>query len=296
MPKSAASPDDRVARVRSWFRANGRVLPWRDQSDFAWGVLVSEVMLQQTPVARVLPAWDEWMRRWPTPQALAEADQADVVRAWGRLGYPGRARRLRECAVVIVRDYDGRIPADEELLRTLPGIGPYTAAAVAAFAFGRRTVVLDTNVRRVIARAWDGLASPRAHITVAEREAAAALVPADEAASVEWNIAAMELGALVCRARAPRCDECPIADACAWLAAGRPEGEGGRPRQEWHGSDRQVRGRVMALLRASPDPVNVAGHASLQDVEPGQLDRCVDALVADGLVRVASAARGTYAL
>ena len=286
-----------VARVIAWFDAFGRTLPWREASDHAWGVLVSEVMLQQTPVARVIPAWREWMARWPTPAALADAEPAEVVRAWGRLGYPIRARRLRECAAAIVRDHGGVVPADEALLRALPGLGEYTAAAVASFSFGARTTVLDTNVRRVVARAWGGVAQPAGHLTRAERDAASALVPRDPAASVRWNIGAMELGALVCLSRAPRCDDCPIRDRCVWFAAGKP-GLGcmtGR-RQAWVGSDRQVRGRVMAILREAVRPVNLTGHADVADVEPGQLDRCLDSLVADGLARVVSAERGTYSL
>lgn len=297
-PSLRGAGDAEVVRaVIEWFAREGRVLPWREASAYAWGVLVSEVMLQQTPVSRVLPVWRDWMQRWPTPGALAAARQEDVVRAWGRLGYPMRARRLWQCAGMIVRDHGGIVPSDEATLRGLPGLGDYTAAAVAAFGFGTRTVVLDTNVRRVIARVWEGVALPPGHITRAERERAAALVPEDPAESVRWNVGAMELGALVCRSRAPLCDKCPISSACAWLKAGRPEAAARRAaNQPWHGSDREVRGRVMALLRGSEAPVNVTGHASLEDVEPGQLDRCLTALVADGLARVVSEERGSYSL
>lgn len=297
-PSSSVVDDAAVVRaVIEWFRREARVLPWREVSAYAWGVLVSEVMLQQTPVSRVLPLWREWMKRWPSPEALAAARQEDVVRAWGRLGYPLRARRLWLCAGAIVRDHDGVVPSDEATLRSLPGLGDYTAAAVAAFGFGVRTVVLDTNVRRVVARVWGGMPLPPGHLTRLERERAAALVPKDPAESVEWNIGAMELGALVCRSRGPRCEECPISDVCAWFKAGRPEASARRASsQPWHGSDRQVRGRVMALLRGSDAPVNVTGHASLLDVPPGQLDRCLAALVADGLARIVSEERGTYAL
>ncbi len=297
-PSRVSSADrEAVLRVVRWFDEHGRMLPWREASDHAWGVLVSEVMLQQTPVARVLPVWREWMRTWPTPAALAGAEPAEFIRAWGRLGYPRRALRLRECAEAIVRDHGGRVPSDEVALRALPGVGDYTAAAVASFAFGVRTVVLDTNVRRVVSRAWGGEARPPGHTTKAERDRARSLVPNDPAESVRWNIGAMELGALVCLSRAPRCGECPLEDRCAWRAAGRPGlGASTGRRQPWPGSNRQVRGRIMAVLRGSRESVNVSGHASLTDVEPGQLDRCLDALVADGLVRVASAERGTYRL
>jgi A/G-specific adenine glycosylase len=286
-----------VEAILEWFGREGRSLPWREPGVSAWGVLVSEVMLQQTPVSRVLPAWNSWMERWPTPDALAAAPPSDAVRAWGRLGYPRRAQRLWECAGEIERRFGGRVPSDEATLRELPGIGEYTAAAVAAFAFGRRTLVLDTNVRRVLARFVSGIAAPAPHLTNAERTVAAAMVPEDPATSATWNVAAMELGALVCTSRSPRCEECPVADACRWLAAGRPEAEApNRIAPAWKGSDRQVRGRILALLRAASAPVNVTGSSSLRDVEPGQLDRCLEGLVADGLARLASAERGTYEL
>ncbi|MBN2177415.1 MAG: A/G-specific adenine glycosylase [Demequinaceae bacterium] len=300
MPPASEVPNrdtDTVRRVVRWFEGNGRTLPWREAADHAWGVLVSEVMLQQTPVARVLPLWREWMARWPSPEALAGASPAEAVRAWGRLGYPRRALRLRECAAAIVRDHQGQVPCEESVLRALPGLGDYTAAAVVSFAFGTRTAVLDTNVRRVIARVWGGEALPPGHTTRAERVRALALVPDDPKESVRWNIGAMELGALVCLSRNPRCDECPIQDRCAWLDAGRP-GLGVRttPRQPWHGSDRQVRGRILALLREASAPINLTEHASLENVDPGQLDRCLESLVADGLARLVSAEQGTFGL
>src|SRR5690606_4623139 len=145
---------------------------------------------------------------------------------------------------------------DEELLLALPGVGKYTAAAVRAFAFGRRAVVVDTNVRRVLARALTGTALPPPHPTAAERRLARAVVPDDDDAA-RWAAASMELGALVCTARSPKCAECPVAHLCAWRAAGYPADEhaGRRRTQEWHGTDRQVRGRIMALLRDAVGPV-----------------------------------------
>jgi A/G-specific adenine glycosylase len=274
-----------VEPVLRWFAAAGRDLPWRDGRASAWGVLVSEVMLQQTPVVRVEPVWREWMDRWPTPGALALATQADAVRAWGRLGYPRRAQRLWQCAVVLSERYGGEVPRQQAALLALPGVGEYTAAAIGAFAFGDRTVVLDTNVRRVIGRALGGEALSSAHLTAAERARAADLVPGDATAAVAWNVASMELGALVCTARSPRCDECPIASACAWLGAGKPGLEQApRRTQAWNGTDRQVRGRIMAILRGASRPVVVEGRVELADVEPGQIDRCVESLLADGLV------------
>ena len=299
MPR-ATPPDTTGAPVRAilgWFAREGRSLPWREPGASPWGVLVSEVMLQQTPVSRVLPVWTEWMERWPTPGALGSATQADAVRAWGRLGYPRRAQRLWECATVIRERFGGRVPSDEAALRELPGVGEYTAAATAAFAFGRRTVVLDTNVRRVLARVVSGVALPAPHLTAAERALASEVVPLDPATSATWNVAAMELGALVCTSRAPRCDACPASGWCRWLERGRPAATAPRrAAQSWAGSDRQVRGRVLALLRAASAPLNIAGSAALEDVEPGQLDRCLEGLVGDGLVRFASRERGTYEL
>jgi A/G-specific adenine glycosylase len=296
MPR-APSPRPPVDAVVAWFGREGRSLPWRDAGVSPWGVLVSEVMLQQTPVSRVLPAWNAWMERWPTPVALAAARPADAVRAWGRLGYPRRAQRLWECAGEIERRFGGRVPSDEATLRSLPGIGEYTAAAVSAFAFGHRTVVLDTNVRRVLARVVSGIEAPAPHLTNAERAVAAAVVPEDPAASATWNVAAMELGALVCTSRLPRCGECPAADSCRWLAAGRPAAEASRrATPSWKGSDRQVRGRILSLLRSASAPVNVTGNASLHEVDPGQLDRCLEGLVADGLAHLASTERGAYEL
>ncbi len=289
--------DPRVASVIDWFAREARDLPWRRDDCSAWGVLVSEVMLQQTPVVRVEPVWREWMERWPTPADLARASQADAVRAWGRLGYPRRAKRLWECAVVLVERHGGDVPRAEDDLLALPGIGAYTAAAIRAFAYGERDVVLDTNVRRVIGRAWRSQPLPPTHLTRSEREHAETLVPADAVASVAWNAGAMELGALVCTARSPRCADCVIASECAWLAAGSPGLEAApRRTQAWHGTDRQVRGRIMALLRASHAALNLTGQASLEDIEPGQLDACLASLVSDGLVRVADEERGLYSL
>lgn len=273
------------AAVGRWFRRTARDLPWRAEDRTAWGVLVSEVMLQQTPVVRVEPVWREWMGRWPAPADLAAAPTADVLRAWGRLGYPRRALRLQDCARAVVERHGGEVPTGEDALRALPGVGEYTAAAVTAFAHGRRAVVVDTNVRRVLARAVEGVALPAPSYTAAERRLAHATAPADDDAATLWAAASMELGALVCTARAPRCGACPVADLCAWRRAGRPvDAHAGRRRtQAWAGTDRQVRGRVMGLLREAPGPV-------LRDVVAGswpdaaQLDRCVASLVEDGLV------------
>ena len=275
-----------VERVLAWYDEHARDLPWRRADRTPWGVLVSEVMLQQTPVARVEPAWRAWMARWPDPAALAAASPADVLRAWDRLGYPRRALRLQECARQVVERHGGRVPDDEPALRALPGVGTYTAAAVRAFAFGHRAVVLDTNVRRVLARALSGSALPAPSQTAGEVALAESVTPDDEATAARWSVAVMELGALVCTARAPRCDLCPLQDRCAWLAAGRPADEHAHRRrtQPWAGTDRQVRGLVMALLRGSAGSVSAAAVAAAWP-DDEQQDRCVAGLVADGLVR-----------
>ena len=247
-------------------------------------MLVSEIMAQQTPVARVAPVWQEWMARWPTPADLAAESPGEVVRAWGRLGYPRRALRLREAAVVVTERHGGVVPDDEGALRALPGIGAYTAAAVMAFAFGRRTTVVDTNVRRVLARVVEGREHAAPALTAAESALAASLVPAAEPASATWNVAVMELGALVCRARGPRCGDCPVEDLCAWVAAGRPAHDGPPRRgQAWHGTDRQVRGAVLQALRDARGPVS---RSVLDDAgeDPAQVDRCIASLVEDGLL------------
>jgi A/G-specific adenine glycosylase len=267
--------------VTSWYAACARDLPWRRPGAGAWPILVSEFMLQQTPVSRVLPAWHEWVRRWPMPAALASEPAGEAVRAWGRLGYPRRALRLHATAIALVARHDGVVPSAYDDLRALPGVGDYTAAAVAAFAFGVAVPVLDTNVRRVYRRAFDGVDEMSASPTVAERAAAAALLPARGAAA--YSVAVMELGALVCTARAPACADCPVAGSCAWLARGRPAAGMRRRAQRYDGTDRQARGRLLAVLRARPEPVPL-GELDLAWDDPAQRARALDGLVADGLV------------
>lgn len=273
-----------AAPVIAWFATNGRDLPWRHPEFTPWGALVSEFMLQQTPVNRVLPKLDEWLRRWPTPADLAAASPGDAVRAWDRLGYPRRALNLHATAVAIVERHGGVVPADVNELLALPGIGDYTARAISVFAFGQRHPVVDINIRRVIARAVHGVAQPAA---AAKRDLAdmEALLPEDDADAALTNAGIMELGALVCVARTPRCEACPIAAECRWRALGYPELEGpAAPRQKkYEGSDRQVRGIVLAELRASDVPVTREELAfAWADVE--QLDRCIAGLILDGLV------------
>jgi A/G-specific adenine glycosylase len=266
-----------------WYAASARDLPWRQAGTSAWAVLVSEIMLQQTPVARVLPAHAAWMTRWPTPAALAAATPADAVRQWDRLGYPRRAIRLHAIARALVDQHGGEVPSSAEVLITLPGIGPYTAAAVASFAFRQRHAVLDTNVRRVLARLVTGMALPPAATSAAERRLADSLLPADGSRAARWSVAVMELGALVCTAARPSCASCPVAGQCAWRQAGSPPAPLRRPAPGYAGSDRQCRGRLLAVLRSAAGPVPAAELVSAWH-DSGQQARALAALVTDGLV------------
>jgi A/G-specific adenine glycosylase len=270
--------------ILGWYDAHARDLPWRATSATPWGVLVSEFMLQQTPVSRVLPVWLAWLERWPTPAALAAEAPGEAVRAWGRLGYPRRALRLHAAATALEERHDGEVPVDLDALRALPGVGDYTASAVASFAFGRRHVVLDTNVRRVLARAVHGVEFPATAVNRAERDLAATLLPDEDPVAATWSVAVMELGALVCTATNPRCSACPISDGCAWLATGKPA-HAGPPRkaQTYAGTDRQCRGRLLAVLR---DTDGTVPKSRLDTVwsDDIQRDRALASLIQDGLV------------
>jgi len=270
--------------VNDWFEANQRDLPWRADNFGAWGILVSEIMLQQTPVARVIPRLDQWLARWPTPADLAASPPGEAVRAWERRGYPRRALNLHAAAVAITEMHAGVVPRDVAALLALPGIGDYTARAVAAFAYGDRHPVVDTNVRRVIARAIDGNALAGPPSTRRDLAAMEAVLPDDRSAARVFNAAIMELGALVCTARAPRCDACPIAQQCVWRAAGYPHYDGPRAaiQKKFEGSDRQVRGLIMAELRASDIPV-IAAEIDTLWPDAAQLARALAGLLDDGL-------------
>ena len=272
-----------IEAICAWFDANGRDLPWRRPGTSAWGVLVSEVMSQQTPMSRVIGPWHEWMNRWPTPDDLAEEDSGEAVAAWGRLGYPRRALRLHSCAVTIATEHDGVVPNSYDELVALPGIGDYTASAVVSFAFGGRATVLDTNVRRLIARAESGIANCPTSVTRAERVVADALVPDEDARAAKWAVASMELGALVCTARSPQCEVCPIRDGCRWVIDGRPDNAPARRGQPWKGTDRQCRGVIMDVVRNSPHGVKVQMALSAWP-QPDQASRCLESLLDDGLV------------
>jgi A/G-specific adenine glycosylase len=269
--------------ITRWYAESARELPWRAPERSPWGVLVSEVMLQQTPVSRVLPAWHDWMTRWPTPTALAAATPGDAVRAWGRLGYPRRALRLHACAIAIRDDHAGEVPSGHDELRALPGVGDYTAAAVAAFAYGAAVPVLDTNVRRVYARLFEATAdATTASPTVVERRNATARLPMPDPAT--YSVAVMELGALVCTARTPRCERCPVAGECRWLAAGRLAADGVRRPQGYEGTDRQARGRLLAVLRDASGPVPQQAFEAVWPDEQ-QRRRALHGLITDGLVQ-----------
>ena len=288
MPACSTPRSLLTSELLIWYRANARNLPWRrpqfHEQYGAWGTLVSEFMLQQTPVTRVIPHLEAWLNRWPTPTSMSRATPAEVVQQWANLGYPRRALWLHRTAIEIAARHGGEVPRDVDALLALSGIGDYTARAVAAFAFGDRHPVVDTNTRRVLARALDGRSQPGA---AARRDLAAmaALLPEEDAESAVFNAAMMELGAVVCTARAPRCERCPVVDACAWVAAGRPDtGDERRRQARYEGSDRQARGAVLKVLRDA-DRAELPADAVIPDwSDARQRDRAIDSLVADGLV------------
>lgn len=273
----------RAEAVLQWWEGQRRELPWRETRD-PWAVLVCEVMAQQTQVARVAKRWGPFLERFPTPAACAAASVAEVLEEWSGLGYNRRALALHRCAASVVDRHDGRLPASLPELLALPGIGPYTARAVLAFAFELDAAVVDTNTARVLAR-WRG---HRLTAREVQADADAALAPGRGWA---WNQAMLDLGSMVCRRRVPACDVCPVRSDCAWHAAGRPfpdpaDGSagvsGGQSRFE--GSDRQGRGRLVEALRshevASGELAEVMGWPG----DPGRADGVAATLLVDGLV------------
>ena len=266
--------------IISWFKKNKRDLPWRKTD--TWGVLVSEFMLQQTPVNRVLPVYTEWMKRWPTAAQLAKATPAEVITAWGRLGYPRRALRLHECAKVITHEYKGEIPRDGSELRKLPGVGEYTAAAMVAFAFGGRSLVLDINIRRLFARIFDGVETPKLSATKEEKSRYEDLIPKKDPHM--WAAATMELGALICTAQSPKCGICPVVNDCTWRSLDYPKSDVVKRTQTWHGTDRQCRGTIVQALREN-ETLTKAEIAQLWDV-PSQLEKALITLLDDGLIEL----------
>ncbi|GAC1406936.1 MAG: A/G-specific adenine glycosylase MutY [Mycobacterium sp.] len=283
---------DIVPQLLDWYDREQRDLPWRRPDVTPWQILVSEFMLQQTPVSRVEPVWPAWVARWPTPAATAAARAADVLRAWGKLGYPRRAKRLHECATVIAERFDDAVPSDVETLLTLPGVGAYTARAVACFAYRQRVPVVDTNVRRVVARVVHGKADAATSSSPRDLDHVAALLPNDTDAP-RFSVALMELGATVCTARAPRCGLCPLS-SCAWRSRGFPAGTAVRRVQRYAGTDRQVRGRLLDVLRGNDSPVTRGQLDVAWLKDTAQRDRALDSLLVDGLVE--QTADGRFAL
>lgn len=276
-----------------WFGKTARPLPWRESGVTPWQILVSEIMLQQTPAIRVAPQWLSWIARWPDAKSLANASPADAIRQWDRLGYPNRALRLRQTAQRIVEEHGGQLPRDEAELRKLPGIGEYTAAAILAFAYEQRSVVLDTNVRRVITRVWHGRERQPATLGSEERTFAEGLVPSTAKAAARWSAAVMEFGAVICTAKKPQCSHCIIKNECAWRLAGFPASEIHTRKQQFHGTDRQVRGIIMQALKTATKSLAMS-DLELVWQDSQQVHRALDSLVSDELVEVTK--NGRYRL
>jgi A/G-specific adenine glycosylase len=272
--------------LRAWYAPRRRAYPWRGSHD-PYAVWVSEVMLQQTQASRVAPAYRSFLRRFPTVRELAAAARRDVVHEWGGLGYNRRAVRLSEAARAIVRDHGGRMPRDRATLRELPGVGPYTAAAVASLGFGQPVAVVDTNVRRVVARVHLG---SEGHEAPAKEVWALANAWLDRDDPGTWNQALMDLGREVCRPN-PRCDACPLSRVCRFRLAGSIAARGPVRQGPFEGSGRQVRGAVVRALRSHPS-LTRTGLAHETGFPPERIDVAVGALATDGLVEdVAGAVR-----
>jgi A/G-specific adenine glycosylase len=273
--------------LRAWFRPRRGAYAWRRRPD-PYSTLVSEVMLQQTQASRVEPLFSAFVERFPNVGELAAAPRADVIRAWTGLGYNRRAVALHEAARTIVRDFGGIVPAELEALRSLPGVGPYTAAAVASIAYGVTVPAVDTNVRRVVVRFHRGVDPDEGHAVEVDGLADRWLDPRDPGG---WNQAVMDVGREHCRP-APRCAAGPLAPWCRYRAKGRTERRPGRAQPPFEGSMRQVRGRVLAALRASDAarPSDLAAHTGF---DLPRVRRALEGLIADGLV---VRSRGRYQL
>jgi len=247
-------------------------------------------MLQQTPVERVAPAYLAWVKRWPDAHSLAQASPAEVLRQWDRLGYPNRALRLQQCAKTVATQFAGQLPTGYDELIALPGIGDYTASAILAFAHKKRSIVLDTNVRRVLTRVWHGQERQRQSVSSVERSLADSLAPKSDLEAALWSAAVMEFGAVICTARNPHCDHCFISTECKWLAAGKPTSAIVARSQTFVGTDRQVRGKLMKVLRDAKGSVH---KVQLDEVwaDGQQRERALDSLVSDGLVEVTRTGR-----
>ncbi len=271
--------------IVTWFKKNKRDLPWRATTP--WGVMVSEYMLQQTPVSRVLPKWNEWIERWPTPADLAQATPAQVITAWGRLGYPRRALRLHAAAQIIAEELNNEVPSDEISLQALPGIGDYTAAAIAAFAFEQRTLVMDVNIRRLLSRVIDGEEFPKPASTAREKSMHLSLIPQRNAHV--WAAATMELGAIVCTSSKPKCGLCPVISQCKWRKNGYQKSDVIRKSQDWHGTDRKCRGTIVQALRENESMTENAIKKLWPDAS--QVEKALVTLVEDQLIQSISRSR-----
>jgi len=267
------------AAVLEWYRPRRRAYTWRRGRRNAYRTLVSEVMLQQTQAARVEPIFEVFVARFPRVDALAAASRADVLRAWSGLGYNRRAVALREAARAIVRDHGGRVPRDVGALVQLPGVGPYTAAAVASIGYGDPVAALDGNVRRVVARAFRGAEPDEVPAADLVSDAQAWL---DPTAPGDWNQAIMDIGRLFCRP-APRCEDCPLAPRCRFRGAGRPGRPSGRRQSRFEGSPRQVRGAVVRELR-SVRSASAEALAERTGHSPTAVATATAALTAEGII------------
>jgi A/G-specific adenine glycosylase len=280
----AAPPHRRLAEeLLAWGERTRRDLPWRRTRD-PWAILVSELMLQQTQVARVEPRYRDFLDRFPDPATCAAAAPAEVVRAWAGLGYNRRAINLHRAAVTVVEEHGGWLPEDLDALLALPGIGPYTARAVLVFAFERDHGVVDTNAARVIARAVAGTRLSAREVQVQADE----LVPLGHGWA--WNQAILDLGATICVKRSPRCGQCPVAARCVWARRGYDDpdpadGSAGTstPQSRFDGSDRQGRGRLVQALRTGPVELDRLADAAGWPEDPDRARRVADSLVGDGL-------------
>ena len=283
------SPDARPGEIderpgarelRAWYRGRARLYPWRRGIRDPYRILVCEFMAQQTQAARVVAAFDAWIERFPTLHVLADVSRAEVLRAWQGLGYNRRAIALHEAARVIVADHGGEVPGDVDALRSLPGVGPYTAAAVASIAFGVPVVAMDTNIRRVAARVLHGLEPDELSPAQLRGDAQAWLDPSDPGA---WNQAVMDVGASLCRPRSPRCGDCPLQEVCAFRAKGRQGRSSVRPQPAFEGSFRQVRGSLVRALSRS-GPRSLPALAVQLGEGSARLAEAADHLIRDGLL------------
>jgi A/G-specific adenine glycosylase len=281
VPASTTAEVNRITdTILRWWPDAARDLPWRASRD-PWEILVSEVMAQQTQVDRVIPKWHRFLARFPNVETAASAEARELIELWDGLGYNRRALQLHRCAQAIQIEHGGRVPDDLDALLALPGIGPYTARAVLAFAFERDVAVVDTNVGRVFAR----LTGSRLGQTELQ-SLANVFVPKRK--GWEWNQAVLDFGATICLKRTPRCSSCPLRQHCTWRGIGLDPAIGSAavsgPQSRFEGSDRQGRGRLVAALRGGSIFVCAAAATMGFDGDLDRATRVLEGLIADGLV------------